>query len=168
MTISMYQAAVPVFVRALSNLAHVLRKGEAHARAKGVSDEVLLQTRLIPDMLPLLKQVQIATDMATRGTARLAGLEPPTVEDEETTLEELYARIDRTIEYLKGFRPEQLDGSESRPIQLKMRTGELNLDGQSYLLHFLIPNVFFHCTTAYDILRQAGADLGKADFMGGR
>lgn len=168
MTLSMHQVAVPVFVRALSNLAHVLRKGEAHARAKGVSDEVLLQTRLIPDMLPLLKQVQIATDMATRGTARLAGLEPPTVEDEETTLEELYARIDRTIEYLKGFRPEQLDGSESRPIQLKMRTGELNLDGQSYLLHFLIPNVFFHCTTAYDILRQAGADLGKADFMGGR
>jgi len=166
MTLSMYQASVPVFVRALGNLAHVLKKGEAHARAKNVTDEVLLQTRLIPDMLPLVKQVQIATDMAKNGAARLAGVEPLQFEDTETTLEQLYARIDRVLDYLKTFKPEQIDGSETRPIHLKMRSGELNFEGQTYLLHFVIPNVFFHCTTAYDILRKAGTAIGKVDFIG--
>jgi len=166
MTLSMYQASVPVFVRALGNLAHVLKKGEAHARAKNVTDEVLLQTRLIPDMLPLVKQVQIATDMAKNGAARLAGVEPLPFEDTETTLEQLYARIDRVLDYLKTFKPEQIDGSETRPIHLKMRSGELDFEGQTYLLHFVIPNVFFHCTTAYDILREAGTAIGKVDFIG--
>jgi hypothetical protein len=152
MTLSMYQASVPVFVRALGNLRHVLQKGEAFAAGKGIAPEVLLQTRLIPDMLPLVNQVRIATDMATRGTARLAGAEPTPVADEETTFAELYARI---------------DGSESRPITLQMRTGELKFDGQSYLLHFLLPNLFFHTTTTYDILRQGGVPLGKTDFIGG-
>ena len=167
MTLSMYQASVPVFVRALSNLAHVLRKGEMHAQAKGVSDEVLLQTRLIPDMLPLVRQVQIACDMAARGAARLAGVEPASFEDNETTLAQIYARIDKAIAYVQGFRPEQIDGSEKRAIHLKMRNGELDFDGQGYLLTFVIPNLFFHCTTAYVILREAGADLGKTDFIAG-
>ena len=166
MTLSMYQASVPVFVRALSNLSHVLDKGAEHATAKGVSGEVLLQTRLIPDMLPLIKQVQIACDMATRGSARLAGTEPKSFEDNETTLEQAYSRIERSIEYIKSFKPEQIDGSETRAIQLKMRNGEMNFEGQAYLLHFTLPNLFFHCTTAYDILREAGTDIGKSDFIG--
>ena len=166
MTLSMYQAAVPVFVRALGNLKHVLQKGAEHAKAKNVADEVLLQTRLIPDMLPLVKQVQIAADMATRGTARLAGVEPKSFEDNETTLEQLYSRIDSAIEYIKTFKPEQIDGSEARTIVLKMRSGEMTFEGQTYLLHFVIPNVFFHCTTAYNILREAGTEIGKNDYIG--
>ena len=166
MTLSMYQASVPVFVRALRNLAHVLDKGAEHAKAKNVSDEVLLQTRLIPDMFPLIKQIQIACDMASRGTARLASVEPQAFEDNETTLAQAYDRIARATDYIKSFTPEQIDGSESRAIQLKMRSGELNFEGQAYLLHFLIPNVFFHCTTAYNILREAGTEIGKMDFVG--
>jgi hypothetical protein len=166
MTLSMYQASAPVFVRALGNLTHVLKKGEAHAKAKNVTDEALLQTRLIIDMLPLIKQIQIACDMATRGMARLAGVEPQSFEDNETTLEQAYDRIARATDYIKSFKPEQIDGSESRAIQLKMRNGELNFEGQAYLLHFLIPNLFFHCTTAYNILREAGTEIGKMDFVG--
>lgn len=166
MTLSMYQASVPVFVRALGNLKHVLQKGAEHAKAKSVTDEVLLQTRLIPDMLPLVKQVQIACDMAARGAARLAGAEPKSFEDNETTLEQVYARIDHAVEYIKTFKPEQIDGSEGRNIHLKMRNGEMNLEGQAYLLGFTLPNVFFHCTTAYNILREAGTEIGKTDFIG--
>lgn len=166
MSLSMYQASVPVFVRALSNLRHVLKKGAEHAKTKSVTDEVLLQTRLVPDMLPLIKQVQIACDMAARGAARLAGVEPLSFEDNETTLDQLYARIDRAVEYIKSFKPEQIDGSEARPIHLKMRSGDMHFEGQTYLLHFVIPNLFFHCTTAYAILREAGTDIGKTDFIG--
>ena len=166
MTLSMYQASVPVFTRALGNLAHVLKKGAEHAKAKNVSDEVLLQTRLIPDMLPLIKQIQIACDMASRGTARLAGVGPQSFEDNETTLEQAFDRIARCTAYVNGFSAEQIDGSETRAIHLKMRSGEMNFDGQSYLLGFLLPNLFFHCTTAYNILREAGAELGKSDFIG--
>lgn len=166
MTISMYQTAVPVTVRALENLAHVLKKGADHAAVKSVTDETLLQTRLIPDMLPLVKQVQIATDMAKNGVARLAGVEPLKFDDTETTLDQLQARIARAIEYIKTFTPEQIDGSEARAIVLKTRNGELNFEGQGYLLHFVLPNLFFHCTTAYNILREAGSELGKQDFTG--
>jgi hypothetical protein len=162
----MYQASVPVFVRALGNLADVLKKGEAHAKSKNVTDETLLQTRLIPDMLPLVKQVQIAADMATRGAARLAGVEPKSFEDNETTLEQIYSRIDRAIEYVKTFKPEQIDGSETRTVVMKTRTGEMTFEGQGYLLGFVIPNLFFHCTTAYNILREAGTEIGKTDFIG--
>jgi hypothetical protein len=166
MSLSMYQASVPVFVRALDHLSHVLGKGGEHAAAKGVSDEVLLNTRLIPDMLPLVKQVQIACDMATRGCARLAGAEPKSFEDNETTLAQVQARIQAAIDYAGSFTQEQIDGSEDREIVLKMRSGELRGTGQRYLLNFILPNLFFHCATAYDILRQAGADIGKSDFIG--
>ncbi len=166
MSISMYQVAVPVFVRALTNLQHVLKLGEAHAKEKSVDGSVLLQTRLIPDMLPLVKQVQIATDMAKNAAARLAGVEPLKFEDNETSFDELHARIERAIDYIKSFKPEQIDGSETRTIQLKMRTGEVNFEGQAYLLHFVMPNLFFHCTTAYAILRAAGTNIGKTDFIG--
>ncbi|CAM5400777.1 DUF1993 domain-containing protein [Rhodanobacter lindaniclasticus] len=148
MTLSMYQASVPVFARALGNLAHVLQKGEAHAKSKNVSDEVLLQTRLIPDMLPLIKQIQIACDMATRGAARLAGVEPQSFEDNETTLAQAQDRIARAIAYVNSFTAEQIDGSETRTVVMKMRTGEMTFEGQAYLFGFTIPNLFFHCTTA--------------------
>ncbi|MEW5305753.1 MAG: hypothetical protein WDW36_008272 [Sanguina aurantia] len=166
MTLSMYQAAVPVAARALQNLLHVLNKGAEHAKAKAISDETLLQTRLIADMLPLVKQVQIATDMAKNGVARLAGVEPLKFEDNETTIEELQARIARAAEYINGFKAEQLDGSEDRAIHMKTRVGELNFTGQDYLLNFVLPNLFFHCTTTYAILRETGAELGKSDFIG--
>jgi len=166
MSLSMYQASVPVFVRALGNLRHILQKGEAHAKAKDVADAVLLQTRLVPDMLPLVKQVQIACDMACRCAARLAGEEPKSFEDNEVTMAEVYDRIDRAVAYLQSFKAEQIDGSESRAIHLKMRNGEINLDGQSYLLHFTLPNVFFHCTTAYNLFRGMGVEIGKMDFVG--
>lgn len=166
MTLSMYHASVPVLVRALDNLSHVLAKGGEHAKAKGISDGVLLQTRLIPDMLPLIRQVQIACDMATRGAARLAGAEPRSFADDETTLDHAQTRIASAIAYIQSFNAEQIDGSEDRPIVLKMRGSEVRFDGQSYLLHFVIPNVLFHCATAYNILREAGADIGKVDFIG--
>jgi hypothetical protein len=166
MSISMYQVAVPVFVRALTNLQHVLKLGEAHAKEKNVEGSVLLQTRLITDMLPLVKQVQIATDMAKNGAARLAGVDPLKFEDNEASLDELYSRIERAIDYIKSFKPEQIDGSETRAITLKTRNGDLNFEGQAYLLHYVLPNLFFHCTTTYNILRESGANIGKADFTG--
>ena len=165
-TISMYQASVPVCARALRNLRAVLQKGEAFAQEKGFAPEVLLQTRLIADMLPLVRQVQIATDMAKNGACRLAGIEPPKFEDDEGTFEQLYARIDRAIAVIEGLAPEQIDGSEGRAITLQMRTGEMNFQGQGYLLGFVLPNLFFHCTTTYVILREAGAPIGKTDYIG--
>lgn len=166
MSISMYQVAVPVFVRALNNLHHVLKQGEAHAKAKNVEDSTILLTRLIPDMLPLVKQVQIATDMAKNGTARLAGVDPLKFEDNETSFHELYNRIERAVDYIKSFKSEQLDGCETRAITLKTRNGDLHFEGEAYLLHYVLPNLFFHCTTAYNILREAGTAIGKQDFIG--
>ncbi len=167
MAISMYQASVPVLVRALENLRHVLQKGEAFAADRGFEPGILLQTRLVPDMLPLVRQVQLAADMSARCAARLAGEAPRAFADEETTFAELYARLDAAIGYIEGFDAGRIDGSEAREIVVPLRSGERRFDGQSYLLQFTLPNVFFHVTTAYDILRQAGAPLGKADYIGG-
>jgi hypothetical protein len=166
MTISMYQASVPVFIRALTNLREVLQLGEAHAKEKNIDVSTMLQTRLIPDMLPLVKQVQIGCDMACRGAARLAGVEPRSFEDNETTFEQLYTRVQSAIDYVKGFKPEQIDGSEARSITVPSRNGDTHFEGQAYLLHFVTPNLFFHCTTAYAILRVAGTGIGKMDFIG--
>ena len=168
MTISMYQASVPVFERALTNLAKVLKKGEVHAKVKGADPDGLLQQRLIFDMFPLIKQVQIACDVAARAAARLAGVEPRSFEDKETTLEQALDRIERTIAYIREFKPEQIDGSENRNIQLKMRSGEMNFTGIDYLLGFTLPTLYFHCTTAYGILRVAGTEIGKKDYLGER
>ena len=169
MTLSMYQASAPVFLRALHNLRDVLQKGEAHATDKGYDPGVLLQTRLTPDMFPLVRQVQIATDMAKNGCARLAGVDPLKFEDNETTFEQLYARLDRAIDYIGTFKPEQIDGSETRAVSFMTRNnGEQKFDGQSYLLHFVLPNLFFHSTAAYAILREAGVALGKDDYLGVR
>ncbi|HEX7340932.1 MAG TPA: DUF1993 domain-containing protein [Rhodanobacteraceae bacterium] len=167
MSISMYQASVPVFVRALTNLAHVLDKGQAHAEALKAAPDGLLQQRLIFDMFPLIKQVQIACDIGARSSARLAGVEPKSFPDEETTLAQAQDRIARTLDYIRGFDAVEFDGSEERTIELHMRSGDLTFNGRDYLFDFALPTLFFHCTTAYDILRVAGVQIGKKDFLGG-
>ncbi|NUS38635.1 MAG: DUF1993 domain-containing protein [Lysobacter sp.] len=167
MSLSMYQASIPVFVRALGNLRQLLQKGEAHAAAQGYAPEVLLQSRLYPDMFPLLRQVQIATDMCKNGAARLAGVDPVPFPDDETTFAQLYARIDRALEVVQGFGAAQIDGSEGRPVSFMTRSnGEMRFDGQSYLIGFVLPNLYFHSSIAYALLREAGVVLGKMDFLG--
>ncbi|MFC5571022.1 DUF1993 family protein [Lysobacter yangpyeongensis] len=166
MSFSMYDASIPVFVRTLRNLDRVLAKGAAHARDKGADPANLLQSRLIFDMLPLVRQVQIANDMATRGAARLTGQEVRSVEDNETTFEQLQARIAASIAYLDGFTPEQFADSETRAISFKTPRSEQNFVGRDYLLAYLLPNLFFHTSIAYALLRQAGVAIGKADYLG--
>lgn len=164
--ISMYRASVPVLARTLRNLAAVLRKGEAFATAKNIDPSVLLNYRLAPDMFTLTRQVQIATDMAKGCASRLAGAEVPSWEDKEASFAELSARIEKCVTYIEGFKPAQIDGSEARNIVLKMRTGEVAFAGIDYLFDFVLPNVYFHCTTAYAILRHCGVEIGKNDFLG--
>lgn len=166
MQISMYRASVPVFTRALRNLVGILRKGEASAAARKIEPSVLLNYRLAPDMFTLTRQVQIATDMAKGCVSRLAGVEIPGYADDETTFDQLVARIERCIAYLETFQPAQIDGSEQKTVFVKMRAGELTFEGLPYLLDFVMPNVYFHCTTAYAILRHCGVDIGKPDFIG--
>jgi hypothetical protein len=166
MTISMYAASVPVLVRALSNLSGVLEKAAAHAEARKLDPAVLLNDRLYPDMFPLVRQVQIASDNAKGGAARLAGVQAPKYEDNETSFAELQARLDKTIAYLNTFTPEQFQGAEERPVVLTLRSGELKFVGLNYLLGYLLPNIFFHITTAYAILRHNGVELGKRDYLG--
>lgn len=167
-TLSMYQATIPVAQRALRNLRQLLVKGEAHAQAQGYDATVLLQTRLYPDMFPLLRQIQIATDGVKNAAARLAGVEALKFEDDETSFAELYARLDRAIDYLGTFTPEQIDGSEARAISVPRRNKEpLSFDGRTYLLVFVTPNLYFHVATAYAIMRHAGVPLGKEQFLGG-
>ena len=166
MNISMYQSSVPVFVRMLNNLAEILKKAAAHAETKKIDPAVLLQTRLYPDMFALARQVQIATDTAKGCAARLAGVEPPRYEDKESSFPELLARIEKTIAYAKSIKPDQIDGSEDRPIVLKVREQSINFTGLAYLLNFALPNFYFHVATAYDLLRHNGVELGKQDFLG--
>ncbi|MGI6852914.1 DUF1993 domain-containing protein [Mesorhizobium sp. 1B3] len=168
MTISMYQASVPVFLNMLKGLSLVLSKGEAYAAEKGTDPQALIDARLAPDMFPLARQVQIATDHAKGASSRLAGREVPKFEDTERTFAELQARIGKTTELLGTFRSEDMDGSDERTIVIPMRTGERSFTGMTYLLHFAMPNFYFHVTTAYDILRHNGVPLGKTDFFGVR
>jgi hypothetical protein len=162
----MYDASVPVFTRGLTNLRAVLQKAHDHALTKQFEPSILLSSRLYADMHPLTRQVQIASDAAKFCISRLAGVEPPKFEDVETTFDELYARIDKTIDYLQSFDSTKLEGSESRTVTLTVRTGKYELLGQVYLLHFAVPNFFFHVTTAYAILRHNGVELGKFDYLG--
>jgi uncharacterized protein len=166
MSISMYQASVPVFQQHLAALKGVLAKAESQAAAMKVTPAVLLEARLYPNMFPLTRQVQIAADFAKGTSARLAGLEPPAYPDTETSFAELAARIDRTLEFLKTMRPVQIDGQEERTIELKVGGQPRTFKGLPYLLHYALPNFFFHATTAYAILRHSGIELGKKDFMG--
>jgi hypothetical protein len=166
MTISMYQASVPAFARSLNNLAAILEKGAAHAQGRRIDEAVLLESRLYPDMLPLSRQVQLATDTARSGAGRLAGADFPAYEDRETTFPQLQQRIRATIAYLETLRPAQIDGSEDRNISWQTRSSTRSMQGLPYLLNHLLPNVHFHVTTAYDILRHNGVELGKKDFLG--
>lgn len=167
MSISMYQAGIPVAIRFLNSLSAILDKAAAHCTARNIDQTVLVNARLAPDMLPLSRQIQIASDIVKGGAARLAGTEPPTYEDKEASFDELKARIAKTVAFLQTFTPAQIDGSEAKEIVLKMRSGEMKFNGQDYLTGFVLPNLFFHVTTAYAILRHNGIELGKKDFLGG-
>ena len=166
MSITMYQASAPVLKRTLSNLVVILEKGAAHAEARKIDPSVLLGSRLFPDMFALTRQVQIATDMSKGCVARLAGDEPVKLEDGETTFAELIARVKKVISIIDGYKPEQIDGSEGRDIVLKSPRGDMQFKGLAYLQGFVLPNVYFHVTTTYNILRHNGVELGKMDFIG--
>ena len=167
MAIGMYSASVPVYQRQLGAISNVLDKASAWATAKKVDEAVLGATRLTPDMFPLTRQVQIACRFAEESTSRLAGTEVPKApENKEKTLGELRTRIAAVLDHLKSFRPAQLDGSENREIVLSIGGNELKLTGERYLEHFAMANFYFHCTTAYAILRQCGVEIGKRDFIG--
>lgn len=165
MTMSMYQASVPVFRARLRALAHCLEKAEANAGERKIDPAVFLGSRLAPDMLALTQQVQIATDHAKGAPTRLAGREHVRFDDTEKSFGELQARISRTIDLLDTFTPGEIDGSEDKAIEIKGRTRDLSFTGMQYLLHFALPNFYFHVTTAYDILRHNGVPLGKPDFL---
>jgi len=162
----MYQASVPVFVRMFGNLSAILDKAAAFAEAKKIDPSVLVNARLAVDMLPLSKQVQIASDAAKGAGARLTGSDVPSFADTETTFPELQARIAKTVDFLKGLDAAQFDGSESKEIVLTLAKGEVTFTGDAYLLNFVLPNFYFHMTTAYAILRHNGLDLGKMDYLG--
>jgi len=166
MTISMYQVAVPSVVRSLNNLVAILEKAADHAEAKKIDPAVLINSRLYPDMFPLSRQIQIASDVARRGVARLAGVEAPSIEDNEVSFADLSNRLQETIAYLKTFTPDQIDGTESKSISLPIGTETMTFEGQPFLLYFVLPNVYFHVTTAYNILRHCGVEIGKRDFLG--
>lgn len=163
----MHALTVPALVRALIQLKHVLTKGEAHARAQGWDPAVLLGMRLAPDMFPLTRQVQIATDIAKNGVGRMTGFDAPKFEDTEATFDALIERVDRTIAYIAGVPAAAFDGAEARDITVPTRArGDLHFKGLDYLFGFILPNVHFHGTTAYALLRHAGVPLGKADYLG--
>lgn len=166
MPLSMSQASVPVFQHMLKALSTILDKAAAHAKETGADPDTLLSARLAPDMFPLTRQVQIATDHAKGASARLSGRENPKFEDDETTFEALKARIAKTLAFVASVPASEIDGSETREVTLTIGGKPMTLTGQQYLLHFAMPNFYFHVTTAYDILRHKGVAIGKGDFMG--
>ena len=167
MPYSMSQASLPTFEIGLAALSNVLDKAAAYASAKKIEPSVLLQTRLSPDMFALTRQVQIACDLAKNGAARLAGVEPPRFEDKEATIDELKARIARTLAFIKTLDTKAIDGATAREITFPLGpTNKGHMKGDDYLTHFMLPNFYFHCTAAYAILRHCGVDIGKPDFLG--
>lgn len=166
MTISMYAASVPVVNQMLGSLSAILSKAEAHAAAHNINPEVLVQTRLFPDMLPLAKQVQIACDFSKGLCARLTGVDAPKFDDNEVTLADLKERISKTLAFVATIQPEQINGTEERDISFSFGANAFEFKGTAYLLHFALPQIVFHVTTAYAILRSSGVELGKRDFVG--
>ena len=166
MSLSIYQASIPTFLRTLGNLSAILKKAAAHAEAKNIDPRIFIDARLAPDMFPWRARCRSPATPPGAG-ARLAGLEVPSYADTETTFDELQARIARTVEFLEGIREEQLDGAEERNVTLKVRGQEISFNGRDFLFGFALPNFFFHVTTAYAILRHNGVELGKMDFLGG-
>ena len=166
MAVSMYPISVPVFIKHLNGLAGCLKKAQAHYAEKKYDEASLLNYRFYPDMFSFARQVQAMADHAKNCTALLAGVEAPKYEDNEKSLAELVARLEKTVEFLKTVKPAQIDGTEEKPITIKMRDRELNMKGVELALNHSLPNFYFHATTAYDILRHNGVELGKRDFMG--
>jgi len=166
MALSMYEASVPLFARGLDQLVHVLSKGFEHAKSQGIEPGKLVEARLAPDMLNLAGQVQRASDTAKGAIARLAGIEMPSYPDEEKTFDELIGRCAKTRDFVQGVDGQHFKGSGDREIVLKVRDRELRFSGQAYLLHYAIPNFYFHVTTAYDVLRNQGVPVGKRDYLG--
>lgn len=166
MALSMYDASVPVFTHMLGALSAVLDKAETHCAAHKVDPSVLLQSRLYPDMFPLARQLQLATDFAKGAGARLAGVDVPSYADDETAVGELRARITKTVDFLSGLKPADFEGAETREVSLKIAGQAMNFKGQPYLLEVALPNFYFHAATAYAILRHNGVPLGKGDFLG--
>lgn len=166
MQISMYNASVPQLAKMLRNLSGLLDKAAAHCEARKIDPKALLEARLFPDMFPFTKQVQIAADFAKNCAARLAGVEPQRFEDTETSFADLKARIDRTLDYMKQFGADRIDGSEDRTITFKLGGQERTFKGHAYLVQFTHPHFYFHVATAYGILRERGVEVGKKDFVG--
>ena len=167
MSLSMYQASVPAYTQMLKSLSACLKKAEAHCEAKKIDPSVFVNARLYPDMAPLSRQIQIATDQVKGCLARLTGQEPPKWEDTEKTFAEMEARLQKAIDFAASFKPEQIDGTEGRDVTLKIGPQEMTFKGQQFLIHFSLPNFYFHIVTAYDILRHNGVEIGKRDYMGG-
>ena len=166
MSLSMYQASIPAFVQMLNNFSAILDKAKAHATSCKIDPEVLLNYRLAPDMFPFVRQLQIAADLAKGAAARLAGVEVPKHDDTEKTFADLKARLTKTLTFVQSFKPSDINGSEDRDIRLTLGEHTMSFKGQPYLVHFVMPNFYFHCATAYDILRHCGVELGKRDFIG--
>ncbi len=166
MTISMYNASVPLMIRMLGNLESILDKAIAHAAARKIDDAALVEARLFPDMFTFARQIRVATDMAKGAGARLAGIDIPKFEDDEKTLAELKARLRKAIDFLKTLTPAQIDGTENKAITLTAGGNTMNFKGLDYLLTWVLPNFFFHVTTAYNLLRHGGVDVGKMDYLG--
>lgn len=166
MSLSMHAMTVGQFVPMLGNLSRILDKAAAFAQAKKIEPGVIEALRLAPDMLSFTRQIQLAGDFAKNSTARLAGIDPPRFADEEKTLAELQARIANTIEWLGTIQPVQLEGAESRHIVIPLRTRTLEMEGLPFLQKWALPNFYFHVATAYALLRQAGVEVGKQDYLG--
>jgi len=166
MKISMYALSHDVFHKALTQLQHVMEKGVANAKARNFDPNVFVSLRLAPDMLPFSKQVQLTSDFAKNSMARLAGIDPPKFEDNEATLDELLARVKKTIDYLGTVPASALEGSETRDIKIPLRDRTLEMKGLPFLQHWALPNFFFHHVTAYNLLRHNGVDIGKRDYLG--
>ena len=166
MPISMYTASVPVFVRTLGNMAKWLDKAEAHATARKFDPAVYLSARLAPDMLPFTNQIQIACDAVKFGVARLSGADAPKFADDEASLADLRQRVQKTIDFIQSVPADRIDGTETKDVVVPRRDGSMTLKGETYLKTFVLPNFFFHVTTAYALLRHNGVELGKADFLG--
>ncbi|MBC7778728.1 MAG: DUF1993 domain-containing protein [Proteobacteria bacterium] len=166
MPLSMYSISVPVFKRNLGSLAAILSKAGEHCASRGIAEPALLQARLFPDMFALTRQVQVAADFAKGASARLAGVEPERFDDNEQTFADLCARLDKTIAYISTFTPAQIDGAEDRQISYMMGKRQIDMNGRDYLFGVMLPNFYFHYTTAYNLLRHNGVSIGKSDFMG--
>lgn len=166
MALSLYDISIPVFIRGLGQLSHLLDKGFAHAQATGIDAATLVDARLAPDMLTLAGQIQRASDASKLGAARLAAITAPSFPDTEKTWDELQARIAKTIDFLNSVDRALIDGFEERSVSMKVGGNELEFTSQRYLLQFALPNFFFHVTTAYDVLRHSGVPIGKRDYLG--